>query len=141
MTLAEFTPICTRLARQLRADVSADDVRDYVSALAEFDREDVATAAQSLAVEPGRRFFPSTAQWAERAKKAQRERLLTSASTREPWRVECDACEDTGWRRHECDGTMRFCGRRQPHAAHEWVERCPCRPSNRTFQRHHGAVA
>src|SRR5690242_2440149 len=137
MTLAEFTPICLRLARQLRTEVAADDVRDYAEALALYSREDVATAAGNLATEPGRRFFPSTGEWSERVKKAQRERQLTQTSDREPWRVECPACDDTGWQQHACDGTHGLCGRQQVHAEHDYVERCPCRPTNRTYARHH----
>lgn len=59
-------------------------------------------------------------------------------TTREDgWRDECGACQDTGWELHECHGGERgFCGRRQNHAAHSYVEVCTCRPTNRTYQRH-----
>lgn len=141
MTLAEFTPVCLRLARQLRTEIAADDVRDYAEALAAYDRVDLAAAATAIAVEPGRRFFPSTAEWAERAKKTQRERLLAQPPDREPWRVECEGCDDTGWRFRTCDGEHRICGRAAAHGEHAFVEACDCRPTNRTYQRHHAPEA
>lgn len=55
------------------------------------------------------------------------------------WRFDCDVCADSGWQSHACPAD--HCGRRFDHAAHEWVTRCDCVPTNQTIQRHRAATA
>lgn len=54
------------------------------------------------------------------------------------WKYYCDICSDSGWRNWAC-GEMgnakpwaeaRWCGRRDGHAGHEWVDECSCAQSN-----------
>jgi hypothetical protein len=138
MTEHEFGKIFVRLAAQLRwSDYDADTTRDYFAALKTCSLEAIDASAASFATEPGRRFFPTTGEWSERANKAataQVREALTLGRV-EPWQVECDACEDSGWERFECTGDS-FCGRQRRHAAHTFVRPCACRESNRTYQRH-----
>lgn len=138
MTAHEFGTIFTRLAAQLRwSDYDAQAVLDYFEALKRQSLEATDAAAQAFATEPGRRFFPTTGEWSERANKAataQVREALTLGRV-EPWQLECDACEDSGWERFECTGDS-FCGRQRTHAAHTFVRVCACRATNRTYQRH-----
>lgn len=46
----------------------------------------------------------------------------------------CQACDDSGWWPHECDGVHAMCGRRRPHLPHGYSIVCPCRPLNRRYQ-------
>lgn len=55
------------------------------------------------------------------------------------WKFNCDVCRDTGWKPHACPAEP--CGRRFQHAAHEWVTRCECVPTNPTIQRHRAATS
>ena len=48
--------------------------------------------------------------------------------------VECQACDDSGWWPHWCDGLHAMCGRRRAHLPHDYVVECRCRPMNRTYQ-------
>jgi hypothetical protein len=84
-----------------------------------------------------RRFFPTSAEWRTAAEHAQTEQLRQAlpAGRDKPWEHECGACEDTGWRYQDCDGS-NACGRETTHTAHPYVTVCPCRSSNRTFARH-----
>jgi hypothetical protein len=64
----------------------------------------------------------------------------------EPWHDECGACADTGWEVRRCHpGTHNNCGRKKcakgANAEHEYVERCTCRATNRTFQRQQAVLA
>lgn len=60
----------------------------------------------------------------------------------EPWHDECEDCRDTGFRFHQCGVNGRHCGHRICRTGHDFVSVCPCRPTNRTYQRsrpnHHG---
>jgi len=139
MSYADFANVFAVLALQLRAtDADEAMVRAYYDVLKNFTLESVQRSAQALARETDRRFFPTTAEWATAAGEARtsalRQHLLTSRE--EPWQVECELCEDTGWRLSTCDGDD-YCGRRHPHQPHGLARICPCRPTNRTYQRHH----
>lgn len=55
------------------------------------------------------------------------------------WSYYCDVCSDTGMRSFWCGDspskrqpwlTVGRCGRRKAHGEHEWVEACPCAPTN-----------
>lgn len=54
-------------------------------------------------------------------------------------RPECDACDDTGWVKFWCGGSVSArwpwmavhrCQRRQAHAEHEWAGHCSCVETN-----------
>lgn len=67
-----------------------------------------------------------------------RDVLQKIAPRERPWQDECGACDDTGWEVRRCyPDTANNCGRRTEHGEHEYVSLCSCRPSNRTFHRHH----
>ena len=138
MTEKEFGAVFGKLAIQLRwADADEIAVRSYYEALKQYPLAIVRASAQGFATEAGRRFFPTTGEWVEAAQAAMTAQLreVVTAPRAEPWRFECDGCDDTGWQPHECDGST-LCGRRNTHAAHTYVTVCPCRPMNRTYQRH-----
>lgn len=84
----------------------------------------------------GGEFFPTAAKWHERGVIERDARVRTGLRTarEEPWKTECPACEDTGWEYCQCNGGPT-CGRQRAHAAHQFVVPCPCRPTNRTYQR------
>lgn len=50
------------------------------------------------------------------------------------WHHDCDGCSDTGWAGKDCAGDTT-CGRRRPHAAHNYVEPCVCIEWNPTIRR------
>ncbi len=138
MTYAEFVNVFAILAVQLRAtDCDESTSRAYYHALKDQSLESIQSSAVELARESGRRFFPTTAEWLTAAKESKtrvfRDHLLSARE--DPWRTECERCDDTGWTLHTCAGDD-FCGRRQPHYAHDFVKPCYCRPTNRTWQRH-----
>lgn len=138
MTLKDFSKVFGVLATQLRAtDSDEATVRAYYEALKDQPLGELQCAAVALAKEPGRRFFPTTAEWLDAAMAARsrvfREHLLSARE--EPWRLDCDNCEDTGWAISSCEGDT-FCGRTKKHAPHDFAKPCPCRPTNRTYQRH-----
>lgn len=146
MTEREFGNVFATLAIQLRwmdADVVA--VKSYYEALKDLPLEAVQASAAEIARtgyldekgEHRTRFFPTSADWRTVAQKATVDvfRKALPAVRDEPWRVECEACDDTGWELFECTGDA-FCGRQKTHAAHTFVRVCPCRPTNRTYQRH-----
>ena len=137
MSEGEFAEIFARLAVQLRwHDAGETEARCYYDALRHFKASYVRTAATNLALEPGRKYFPTTGEWRDGILTAQREENTQLLTERAEWRTECTDCDDTGWNYHQCKGTAQ-CGRDRAHAAHEYVTECPCRPTNRTYQRHH----
>lgn len=136
---AQFLKVFNRLCVALRepADDSGITQGVYFDALKDLPLPAVDAGAVTLTREKGRRFFPTTAEWrtaAEEAQEAQLRKAVQPARS-EPWRLECERCEDTGWILGlECDGGD-YCGRRKVHAPHSFVRECPCRPTNRTYQR------
>lgn len=138
MSYADFAKVFGVLAVQLRAtDVDATTIRAYFHVLKDQALEAIQRSAAALAREPGRKFFPTTAEWLTAAVESNarvfREHLLSARD--EPWRLDCERCEDTGWTLHTCDGDD-FCGRQKKHYAHDLAKVCACRPTNRTWQRH-----
>lgn len=138
-TDTEFLQVFNRLCVALREPQDDSGVTQgiYFEALKDLPLLALEAGASALMRETGRRFFPTTAEWrtaAEVAIQAEVRRELT-AVREEPWKHDCNACEDTGWERFECTGDD-FCGRTRKHAPHEFVRVCPCRPTNRTYQRH-----
>lgn len=138
-TDAEFAALFNRLLVALRepADDTGVTLGVYFDALKDLPIRALEDGAAALMKEPGRRFFPTTAEWRTAAEKASVAHLreAVQAPREEPWHHECAACEDTGWERFECTGD-RFCGRSEKHAPHDFVRVCSCRPTNRTWQRH-----
>ncbi len=140
-----FDQTFNRLAvalRDNRNDTAAKEV--YYRALEEFPSQFVSEAALILAKEPERKFFPTTGEWVAAiltVKQSSERKFLARPDNRdEPWHFECTACSDTGWEDHACEGTTEFaqetaCGRKKPHYPHNFVTVCPCRATNRTYQR------
>lgn len=137
---AEFLQVFNRLCVALRepADDSGITQQTYFAALSDLPLRALEAGAATLMKEPGRRFFPTTAEWRTAAQEAQRDQLREAVKPvrDEPWRDECGACSDTGWEPKTCDGSA-LCGRTKPHRPHDYVQPCSCRPMNRTYQRHH----
>jgi hypothetical protein len=138
MTPREFGKVFARLTIQLQwrdADVASAD--SYYDALKNYSFETIDASARRLAQESGRKFFPTTAEWAAVADAVQLEALRQAVKPArdEPWHFDCETCTDTGWKHHDCDGSEQ-CGRRKKHAPHVYVTPCPCREMNRTYQRH-----
>lgn len=138
MTQREFGTIFAKLAMQLRAtDVDEATIRSYFEALGGYPLEAVRMAAEAFSREPGRKWFPTSGEWSEGIQRAAAANLREAVSHRaEPWHLECERCEDTGWAiGMSCPGDST-CGRRNTHAAHTFTRACYCRPTNRTYQRH-----
>lgn len=118
MTTREFGVVFAKLAMQLRAtDVDEATIRSYFEALSDLPLEAVRMAQEAFSREPGRKWLPTSAEWRERAlgaSQAQLRKALPSGRT-EPWRVECESCEDTGWIFGlECDGGAAQWPEQQP---------------------------
>lgn len=134
----EFATVFNRLAVALREkDIDAATMRVYYETLKDLPAAALEGGAAALMREPGRKWFPTTAEWRAAAELAQ-ETLLRKAvkpARAEPWHLECERCEDTGWVAGlECPGDAT-CGRTKTHAAHSFTRACPCRPTNRTWMR------
>lgn len=145
----EFLQVLNRLAIALRAqDVDAATKVIYFETLEDLAPEFLARAATSFALEPGRKWLPTTGEWRERAEAIRREderRTYQRETRTEPWRDECSDCRDTGWLYDlECSGKgecgMGSClrtSRRGPGLGpHTYATPCGCRDHNRTYQRH-----
>lgn len=140
-----------------RQPVAREQLESYYEALEPCAQWAITEASLELRRSRARDQFPPPASaWYETAQRLMRERRLREArpmAREEPWRVECDACDDTGWARLRCVGVGRRrdlvvsefeggfpvegCGNKRPHAGHFFVRPCPCRATNRTFQRKH----
>jgi hypothetical protein len=135
---AEFLQVFNRLCVGLREtqDDSGTTQMIYFEALRDLPIAALRGGADALMREPGRRFFPTTAEWRTAATQAHRELLrhAVAPAREQPWTVECEACEDTGWVLRACPGDA-VCGRERAHGAHGYATVCPCRPHNRTYQR------
>lgn len=136
----EFLVLFNRLCVALREtqDESGITQQVYYEALRDMPEKALDAGAAALMKEPGRRFFPTTAEWRSAAMKAQEQDLRAAVQPirGEPWRHECRDCEDSGWVIGlMCSGNEQ-CGRRQKHDAHTYTVPCACRPTNRTYLRH-----
>lgn len=138
-TDVDFVRVFNRLCVALREppDDTGVTQQTYFELLHDLPITALEAGAVTLMREPGRRFFPTSAEWRAAAEAAQTEELRRALppGREKPWEHECAACEDTGWKYHDCDGS-NACGREKTHAAHPYVTVCPCRGINRTFQRH-----
>lgn len=135
---AQFLAVFNRLAVALREPQDDTGITQgvYFEALKDLPFTAVEAGAAALMKEPGRRFFPTTAEWHAAAQLAAEAELRDTLKHRvEPWKHECQRCEDTGWILGlTCDGGDG-CGRQTKHYAHGFTRVCPCRATNRTYQR------
>lgn len=142
MTKPEFAACYVWLCAALREpqDETGLTQQVYYQALGDLAPESLQGGATALSREPGRKWFPTTAEWRTAAGRVQTaHRRLAVSGREEPWRVDCDRCEDTCWRLPmECPGDPT-CGRPTRHLPHTYTDRCACWPANRTFQRHHAS--
>jgi hypothetical protein len=136
-TEKDFAVIFARMAMQLRwLDADEAAIQSYYIALKDLPEELLHASAKRLANEPGRKYFPTTGEWREIALLIEQDKIRAELAGPRKWILECEQCEDTGWIYHVC--TAHECGRHNPHIVpHNYVEKCFCRPTNRTFQRHH----
>lgn len=141
MTLTDkprFVQSFNRLAVALRlpsGEVDSAMQRVYYEALEDLPIDAIEDAARNFAREAT--WFPKTSEWRSVAERARNARALTAGiqdHTGRVWHAECATCDDTGWEPLTCAGS-RQCGREQEHAAHDYVVPCPCRETNRTYQR------
>jgi hypothetical protein len=140
MTEQEFGEVFVKLAKQLRChDADLVSILSYYEPLKRYSLATMKASASRLALEPGRKFMPTTGEWADIANLVDREKLQAAIPPPrdEPWKPECMACDDVGSVFHECGGDRGICGRKLPHYAHPYVSECGCRATNRTYQRHH----
>lgn len=99
MSLRAFSVVFSKLAMQFRErDADEATILAYHEALSGYTLEAVTRAAERLSREAGRKWLPTTGEWSEAILVAQ-EAILREAvpHRREPWKVECLACDDTGW--------------------------------------------
>lgn len=140
-----FLAVFSRLSVALRETQDDTGVTQqvYFDALHDLPLSALETSANVLMRQQGRKFFPTTAEWRAEAEKAAYADLkrAVGGGREHPWHYECRDCEDSGWVRGlTCDGGTT-CGRTRPHAAHDYTIACPCRPTNRTWLRHHTSGA
>lgn len=130
-------------ARLPAHEADASMQRVYFDGLRDLEIAAVSAAAVELAKTA--QWFPRVAEWRAAAKLQHVELLKALPSGREePWHDECGACLDTGWEERRCyPGTANNCGRTKcmtagtKRAEHKYMSACSCRPTNRTYQRHH----
>lgn len=135
MTLDEFMRSFGVLCAQLAPQTDPAIGLAYYEALKGEPLPAVQAAATSLARESGRRFLPTTAEWLDAIRRVQKGAVTQAAhqARSEPWRLECERCEDTGWELLQCPDVP--CGTARTHYAHSYAVPCACRASNRTYQR------
>jgi hypothetical protein len=140
-SISEFTPIIVKVAEQVRwSGFSQATIEAYYEALQAFPVEAVKAAAALISIGAGRKFAPTAGEWVEEARaQFEAEARQRLAAPRDPWKYDCEECNDTGWVVGlECaGGDSSSCGRNKPHAAHSFTRSCGCRATNPTYQRHH----
>jgi hypothetical protein len=137
LTADEFATVFGRLASQLRwLDHRPTDIANYFDALRDLPENIIHESAKRIASQAGRKFFPTTGEWREVALVYESELRRAELSSPRTWENECNDCEDTGWNYYDCPGDVT-CDRTNPHLPHSYVRPCPCRATNRTYQRHH----
>lgn len=139
-TDTEFLRVFNRLCVALREPPDDTGImqQTYFELLHDLPIQALDAGAVALMQEPGRKFFPTSAEWRQAAAQAGMDALRAALPPArvEPWRHEDPECEDTGWRFLDCDGASGACGREKKHAPHSYVTICACRPTNHTFHRH-----
>lgn len=137
---AQFLALFSRLCVGLREaqDDSGITQRVYWDALRDVPMAALEAGALALMREPGRKWFPTTAEWRTAAGYAHEQQLRAAVqpAREQPWTHECRDCEDSGWVLGlSCPGDTT-CGRTKPHLPHTYTVACPCRATNRTYRRH-----
>lgn len=140
MTEREFGMVFAKLAMQLRCtDADVVTIKSYYEALLDCPLDAITEAARGFAIELGRRWMPSTAEWHAAARAAQDEALRKTAPAN-VLEIICTACYDTGWvmapgaHQMECPGN-ETCGRTRKHAPHTYTKACFCRATNPNYLR------
>lgn len=142
LTEPEFLRVFNRLMLALggREDDTGVTQDVYFEALKDLSLEALDAGALALMKEPGRKWFPTTAEWRTAATQAQDAALRQTLSHRdEPWHLECEDCADTGWILGLTCAGDDTCGRKFHHLPHDYVKPCWCRETNRTYARKHAA--
>jgi hypothetical protein len=143
----EFLQAFNRLAVATRLPAAEADgamQRVYWDGLSELPIDAVVAAAEAM--EKSAQWFPKVSEWREAGYRHQvSERLKLPEGRDEPWHDECGACSDTGWELRHCyPGTAKNCGHRNcvkgRREEHDYVERCTCRETNRTYQRNQAVL-
>jgi len=137
---AQFLALFSRLCVGLREaqDDSGITQQVYWEALRDVPMTALEAGALALMREPGRKWFPTTAEWRTAAGHAHEQQLRAAIqpAREQPWMHECRDCEDSGWVRGlTCPGDAT-CGRKKAHQPHDYTLPCPCRPTNHTYRRH-----
>lgn len=133
-----FAQCFNRLAVALRLPAGDGDAamkQIYFDALGAYPIDAVEDAARLFARDA--QWFPKTSEWVAGSEQARSTRVLTKClpvPRADPWKSECETCDDTGWEYLACDGSDQ-CGRTKAHAKHPYVVPCGCRGVNRTYQR------
>jgi len=116
--------------------------RAYWATLSDCEQADVIDSGLTLRRTAGGEWPPSASTWHQAAKALERDRRLhdTIELGREQfWKAECHDCDDTGWQVHDCTAANRcgrpVCGQMAEAHTHTYATACPCRPTNRTYQR------
>lgn len=139
-----FVQSFNRLALAVRlTDADAHMQRVYFQGLEDLSIAAVTSAAGQL--EKTAQWFPKVAEWRQAARLQEIAQLKALPDGREePWQDECGACLDTGWEEKRCyPGTYNNCGRKKcvtqgtERHEHTYMVECSCRPTNRTYARHH----
>jgi hypothetical protein len=138
-----FAQCFNRLAVALRLPADDGDAamqRIYWDALADFPIDAVEDAAHEFA--RSATWFPKTSEWRSQAELARNTRALVASrpdADRDPWRYECQACDDSGFELLTCQAGARCprpdCSRRDASFRHVYAVVCSCRETNRTYQR------
>lgn len=142
-TLSEFLPLFNRLGLALRVDGDETGLtqKTYYEALKDLPVSALEAGALALMRQPGRRFFPTTAEWRDAATHADTERRRSELPADVFGAFHCSMCHDTGWELGiggdalQCPGDTR-CGRPNGHTSHTFTRPCGCRATNPIYQRH-----
>lgn len=146
----EFAQAFNRLAVATRLPAGEADAimqQVYWNGLSDLPVDVVVAAADAMS--RSAEWFPKVSEWRGAASELRLQQIIQLPDGRdEPWRYECEVCNDTSWEILRCyPGTLKNCGRRRCARGgegtyeHTYAVRCSCFGHNRTYQRQHVAVA
>lgn len=92
-----------------RQDVDAPQVRAYLRVLKGIPADVLLEGADRLCAEPGRRFFPTTAEWSGACAGVIDERRKAAARTARALREDCPDCHGSGFRDAEGPNQVTQC--------------------------------